>query len=428
MGSGDLYYTQSSMIALADCNNFYASCERVFNPKLERKPVVVLSNNDGCIIARSNEAKKLGIKMGEPAFKIKGIIEKHNVNVFSTNFALYGDLSRRVMNTFRAEVNKMEVYSIDEAFLDFTDFLDKDRLIQLKKKVQKWTGIPVSIGVAKTKTLAKVANHIAKKYTKAGVFIFEDEDLVKRALNVFPVEDLWGIGRKNAKRLKEVGIHTALQLRETDTHWIKRNLSINGVKLQKELKGEICYPLKLTTQRKKNICTSRSFGSEIKELKKLREAVSSHANTCAIKLRKEKSCCSTIAVFLNTNPFKSKAKQYYPYKMFRLDVPTNDSIEIVKFALKGLHQIYLSGYSYKKAGVIVGKIVPETQVQLSLFDNLDRDKRREVNSVIDRINRRMGRDKVKLAVQGTGRKWKLKQEKLSPCYTTRFTDMLEVKI
>ena len=416
------------MIALADCNNFYASCERVFNPKLERKPVVVLSNNDGCIIARSNEAKKLGIKMGEPAFKIKNILEKYNVNVFSTNFTLYGDLSKRVMNTFRTEVNKMEVYSIDEAFLDFSDLADKERAIQIKKKVQMWTGIPVSIGIAKTKTLAKVANHIAKKYTKIGCFMFDDEDLIRRALNVFPVEDLWGIGRKHAKRLKEFGIHTALRFREADINWIKRHFSINAVKLQRELKGEICYPLEATIQRKKNICTARSFGTEIKELSKLREAVSSHANTCATKLRKEKSCCSTISVFLSTNPFKPQAKQYHPYRVFNLDVPTNDSIEIVRFALKGLDQIYRSDCIYKKLGVIVGRTIPESQVQLSLFDNLDRDKRREINSVVDTINKKMGRNKVKLAVQGSGRKWKLRQERLSPCYTTRFSDILEVRI
>ena len=416
------------MIALADCNNFYASCERLFNPKLERKPVVVLSNNDGCIIARSNEAKKLGIKMGEPAFKIKNVVEKYNVNVFSTNFALYGDLSKRVMNTFRTEVNKMEVYSIDEAFLDFSDLADKERAIQIKKKVQMWTGIPVSIGIAKTKTLAKVANHIAKKYTKVGCFMFDDGDLIRRALNVFPVEDLWGIGRKHAKRLKEFGIYTALRFRETDINWIKKHFSINAVKLQKELKGEICYPLETTIQRKKNICTARSFGTEIKELSKLREAVSSHANTCATKLRKEKSCCSTISVFLSTNPFKPQAKQYHPYRVFNLDVPTNDSIEIVKFALKGLDQIYRSDCIYKKAGVIVGRTIPESQVQLSLFDNLDRDKRREVNSVVDTINKKMGRNKVKLAVQGSGRKWRLRQERISPCYTTRFSDILEVRI
>lgn len=416
------------MIALVDCNNFYASCERVFNPKLEKKPVVVLSNNDGCIIARSNEAKKLGIKMGEPAFKIKKTIEQHNINVFSTNFALYGDLSNRVMSVLKSEVNLIEIYSIDEAFLDFSDYANIKRGVALGKKIKQWTGIPVSVGIAPTKVLAKVANHIAKKHTKSGVFMFDNKDLIKRALNVFPVEGLWGVGRKHAKRLKEAGIHTALQFREADTHWIKRQLSINGVKLQKELLGEVCYPLEIIAPRKKNICTARSFGTEIKELNKLKEAVSSHANTCATKLRKEKSCCSTISVFLSTNPFKPQAKQYHPYRVFNLDVPTNDSIEIVRFALKGLEQIYRSDCIYKKAGVIVGRTVPENTVQLSLFDNVDRDKRREINSVVDKINRKMGRNKVKLAVQGTDRKWKLKQEKLSPCYTTRFADILEVRI
>ena len=416
------------MIALVDCNNFYASCERVFNPKLEKKPVVVLSNNDGCIIARSNEAKKLGIKMGEPAFKIKKTIEQHNINVFSTNFALYGDLSNRVMSVLKSEVNLIEIYSIDEAFLDFSDYANIERGVALGKKIKQWTGIPVSVGIAPTKVLAKVANHIAKKHTKSGVFMFNNKDLIKRALNVFSVEDLWGVGRKHAKRLKEAGIHTALQFRQADTHWIKRQLSKNGVKLQKELLGEVCYPLEITAPRKKNICTVRSFGVEIKELNKLKEAVSSHANTCAIKLREEKSCCSTISVFLSTNPFKPQAKQYHPYRVFNLDIPTNDSLEIVRFALQGLEQIYRSDCIYKKAGVIVGRTVPENMIQLSLFDNVDRNKRREINSVVDKINRKMGRNKVKLAVQGTDRKWKLKQEKLSPCYTTRFADILEVRI
>lgn len=416
------------MIALVDCNNFYASCERVFNPKIENKPVIVLSNNDGCVIARSNEAKALGIKMGEPAFKLKNLIEKYKINVFSTNFALYGDLSKRVMNVMSAEVDKIEIYSIDEAFLDLTDYASKERGVAIKKKVQQWTGIPVSVGIAPTKVLAKVAGHIAKKYTKAGVFMFDDEDLIKRALNVFKVEDLWGIGRKNAKKLKAVGIHTALQFRECDSSWIQRNLSINGVRLQKELYGEVCYPIEVTRKRKKNICTARSFGTEIKELSKLKEAIGSHANTCATKLRKEKSCCTTVSVFLSTNPFKPQAKQYNPYKMIQLEVPTNDSMEIVKIAIKGLESIYRDEYIYKKAGVIVGRAVPQEEIQLSIFDALDRKKRKNINRVVDKINSLMGKNKVYLAVQGTGRKWKLKQEKLSPCYTTRFTDILEVII
>jgi len=416
------------MIALVDCNNFYASCERVFNPKIENKPVIVLSNNDGCVIARSNEAKALGIKMGEPAFKLKCLIEKNNVNIFSSNFALYGDLSKRVMNVMSAEVDKIEIYSIDEAFLDFTDYASKERGVAIKKKVQQWTGIPVSVGIASTKVLAKVAGHIAKKHTKAGVFMLDDEGLIIRVLNVFKVEDLWGIGRKNAKKLKNVGIYTALQFREFDSNWIRSNLSINGVRLQKELYGEVCYPLELTRKKKQNICTARSFGAEIKELSKLKEAIGSYANTCATKLRKEKSCCTSISVFLSTNPFKPQAKQYNPYQVTQLDIPTNDSMEIVKVAIRGLESIYRYDCIYKKAGVVVGRIVPQEQIQLSLFDSLDREKRKSINVAVDKINATMGKNKVRLAVQGNGREWKLKQEKLSPCYTTRFTDILEVVI
>ena len=416
------------MFALVDCNNFYASCERVFKPKIDQKPVIVLSNNDGCVIARSNESKALGIKMGEPAFKLKNLIDKYNINIFSTNFALYGDFSKRVMNVLRSEVNQMEVYSVDEAFLDFTDYASKERGIALREKVKQWTGIPVSIGIASTKVLSKVANHIAKKHTKSGVFMFDDEDLIRRALNVFPVEDLWGVGRKNAKRLKEAGIHTALQFRECDSGWIRKNMSVNGLRLKKELFGEVCYHLELKRNRKKNICTTRSFGTEVKKLSKLKEAISSHANTCAKKLRDEKSCCTSISVFINTNPYKPQAKDYNPYKIIQLDVPTNDSMEIVKTAIKALESIFRNDCIYKKAGVIVGKIVPQEQVQLSLFDRLDRGKRESINKAVDKLNTLMGREKVKLAVQGSGRKWKIKQEKLSPCYTTRLTDILEVRI
>ena len=416
------------MIALVDCNNFYASCERVFNPKIENKPVIVLSNNDGCVIARSNEAKVLGIKMGEPAFKLKNLIEKYNINVFSTNFALYGDLSKRVMNIMSTEVEKMEIYSIDEAFLDFSDYASKKRGLAIREKVKKWTGIPVSVGIAPTKVLAKVAGHIAKKHTKSGVFIFDDEDLIRRALNFFKVEDLWGIGSNTAKKLKSVGIHTALQFRQCDSSWVKRNLSVNGVRLQKELFGEVCYPIETKIKRRKSICTARSFGSEINKLSKLKEVIGSHANTCATKLRKEKSCCTTVGVFLSTNPFKPQAKQYNPYTVTQLHVPTNDSMEIVKVAIKALESIYRGDCIYKKAGVVVSRMVPQEQTQLSLFDSLDRGKRENINIAVDRVNSLMGKNKVHLAVQGNGRKWKIKQERLSPCYTTRFADILEVRI
>ena len=416
------------MIALVDCNNFYASCERVFNPKIENKPVIVLSNNDGCVIARSNEAKALGIKVGEPAFKLKNLIEKYNINVFSTNFALYGDLSKRVMNIMSTEVEKMEIYSIDEAFLDFSDYASKKRGLAIREKVKKWTGIPVSVGIAPTKVLAKVAGHIAKKHTKSGIFIFDDEDLIRRALNFFKVEDLWGIGSNTAKKLKSVGIHTALQFRQCDSSWVKRNLSVNGVRLQKELFGEVCYPIETKIKRRKSICTARSFGSEINKLSKLKEVIGSHANTCATKLRKEKSCCTTVGVFLSTNPFKPQAKQYNPYTVTQLHVPTNDSMEIVKVAIKALESIYRGDCIYKKAGVVVSGTAPQEQTQLSLFDSLDRGKRENINIAVDKVNSLMGKNKVHLAVQGNGRKWKIKQERLSPCYTTRFADILEVRI
>ena len=416
------------MIALADCNNFYASCERVFNPKLRNKAIVVLSNNDGCVIARSNEAKALGIKMGEPAFKIKDLIENNNINVFSTNFALYGDLSNRVMSTLKLEVDKVEVYSIDEAFLDFSDFIDLERALSIKQKVEKWTGIPISIGIAPTKSLAKVANHIAKKHTKKGVFILDNDKLIKKILNEFPVEDLWGVGRKYAEKLKRSGINTALEFRDADQGWIRKNFSVNGVRLQKELKGVKCYNLELKPQRKKSICKSSSFGTEVTEFSKLKEAISTFANTCATKLRKQKSFCFKISVFITTNTFKSNAKQYTPSITLKFQTPTNDSAEIVSMANKALEKIYREDFVYKKAGVIVGSIIPQEDVQLSIFDTKNIDKRKKLMCSVDKINMLMGKDKVRLAAQGFKRRWKLKQEKLSPCYTTQFADILTVKI
>jgi DNA polymerase V len=417
------------MIALADCNNFYASCERVFRPELEGKPIVVLSNNDGCIIARSNESKALGFKMGEPAFKIKEKIEKHNVNVFSTNFTLYGDMSKRVMNILREESTNIEIYSIDEAFMDFSDIGGyEEKAILLRAKVKQWTGIPISIGIAKTKVLAKIANHIAKKHRINGVFVLEGEDLLRRALNYFPVEDIWGIGRQSAKFLQNRGVKTALQLSQCDESWVKRNLTISGLKIVKELKGIPCIPLDDTPPPKKNICTSRSFGSEVHSLNELRESVSSFASMCASKLRKQKSTAKKVSVFIYTNPFKVDRKQYNGYKVLELPTATNDTLEIVKMALKGLESIYRKDCIYKKAGVIVHDTLPESQLQLNIFDKVDRVKRKSLMKAYDSINHRMGRDTVRLTVQGYDRKWRMKQEQLSPCYTTRMTEILEVRV
>jgi DNA polymerase V len=415
------------MLALADCNNFYASCERVFQPKLQNKAVVVLSNNDGCVIARSNEAKKLGIKMGEPAFKLKSIIEK--VHVFSSNFTLYGDMSKRVMSTIKEEVKRMEVYSIDEAFMDFgKQSQAKEKAITIRQKVLQHTGIPISIGIAPTKTLCKVAGLIAKKHTKTGVFVLDDPLLIEKALKWLPIKELWGVGRKHTKFLNNVGIKTAFDLCEADNSWIKKNLSIVGLKMVKELRGTPCFPIEENSKQKKNICTSRSFGKEVTHFEELKESISSFANDCAYKLRQQKSYASRVSIFITTNPFKPQARQYKGLTSIKIDTPTNNSIEIVRFALQGLKQIYRADCIYKKAGIIVSEIVPESQQQLSLFDNTDRKKQQKIMRSIDQINSKMGKDKVRLAVQGYQRNWRLKQERLSPCYSTRIKDALSIKL
>tara|TARA_B100000674_G_scaffold33860_1_gene23635 strand:+ start:279 stop:1529 length:1251 start_codon:yes stop_codon:yes gene_type:complete len=416
------------MIGLADCNNFYASCERVFNPKLNNKPVIVLSNNDGCVIARSNEAKLLGVKMGEPAFKIKSLIKNNDIAVFSTNFALYGDFSDRVMSILKSEIDNVEVYSIDEAFLDFQGIDSLAKAEHIIQKVKKWTGIPISIGIAPTKVLAKLANTIAKKYTKKGVFLLDSPQLISRALSFFSVDELWGIGSRYAKRLKHFGINTALDLRNTDRKWLRKNFSINAVHLQKELYGKSIYELELKKVRKKNICTSRSFFEDISNYSRLKQAISKFANNCASKLRKEKSCCSCVTVFLRTNFFKQDKKQYFPAITLNFSTPTNDSMEIVSIANIALKKIYKKEFNYKKAGVIVQNIIPEDYVQMSLFDQINRKSRRKIMSSIDKINLLMGRDKIYLASQSASSKIEMKQQRLSPCYTTRFADVLKIKI
>ena len=415
------------MLALADCNNFYASCERVFQPKLEGKPILVLSNNDGCVIARSNEAKALGIKMGVPVFQVKELIKQYNIQLFSSNFTLYGDLSKRVMSTIRQEVKAMEVYSIDEAFMDFSaEGSPLEKGIALKQKVKQYTGIPISIGIAPTKTLCKVAGLIAKKYTSSGVFVLQEPALIERALKWLPVDELWGVGRRHGRMLKNMGIKSAYDLCRADDSWIKRRLSIVGLRMVKELKGTPCFPLDQGASRKKNICTSRSFGKSVTTIDELKEAVSNYASNCAYKLRKQKSGASRISVFIHTNPFKPSDKQYKGITSITLDTPTNDSIEIVRLAIQALKKLYRPSYRYKKAGVVVSDLVPQKEQQLSLFDHVDRKKQQSIMTALDKINNNMGREKVRLAIQGSQRKWRMKQEQLSPCYSTRIEDALTV--
>lgn len=417
------------MLALADCNNFYASCERVFQPQLEGKPILVLSNNDGCVIARSNEAKALGIKMGVPVFQVKTLIEQHNIQLFSSNFTLYGDLSKRVMSTIQQEVKAMEVYSIDEAFMDFSgEGTPLEKGMALKQKVKQYTGIPISIGIAPTKTLCKVAGLIAKKHTSSGVFVLQSPKLIQRALKWLPVEELWGVGRRHARMLKSVGILSAYDLCCADDSWIKRRLSVVGLRMVKELRGTPCFPLEQNASRKKNICTSRSFSKAITSLEELKEAVSNYTSNCAYKLRKQKSCATRISVFIHTNPFKPSDKQYRGITSFTLDTPTNDTMELCRLALQGIEKIYRPNYRYKKGGVIVSDIVPQKEQQLSLFDHINRQKQQSVMTTLDNINDKMGRDKVRLAIQGNQGRWRMKREQLSPCYSTRIEEALEVKI
>ena len=415
------------MIGLVDCNNFYASCERVFNPRLNKKPVIVLSNNDGCVIARSNESKDLGIKMGEPVFKIKEIIKNNNIHVFSSNFSLYGDLSNRVMNTLKSETKAIEVYSIDEAFLDFKDFIDLDRAIKIKSKVQKWTGIPVSIGISFTKTLSKVANQIAKT-KREGVCILDNDTVITRLLSNFPIEKLWGIGKNYTRRLKELNILTALDLREAPTSLLRKNFPVSIIRMQKELKGNMVYDLEILKNRKKSICTSRSFGKEINDFNNLKEAVCNFANNCARKLRQENSVCSKVSIFLMTNRFNLTVAQHNPTITMHFDTPTSDSMEIISATSKALRLIYASGFSYKKAGVVLHEIKSNKQIQMSCFDIPKRKKRNKLMKSIDELNSIMGNNKIRFASQGFNEYWQAKRKKLSPSYTTKYEDILKIKI
>ncbi|MCS5622654.1 MAG: Y-family DNA polymerase, partial [Candidatus Marinimicrobia bacterium] len=339
------------MIALADCNNFYASCERVFNPKIKHKPVVVLSNNDGCVIARSNEAKALGIKMGDPAFKSRDIFEKYDIHIFSTNFALYGDFSNRVMSILSDNVPSIEIYSIDEAFMNFKGIPNKEKFaLSLREEILQWTGIPVSIGVAPTKTLSKVANTIAKKQRKNGVCTLTEKHETLEYLKLFHVSNLWGVGRQFSRMLENNHIHNAYQLIHKSDRWLQKQMSIVGLKMVRELRGEPCFHMVKGWSRKKSIMTSRTFGHEIDNFKGLAQALSTYASMCAAKLRKEKSCAKSIHIMIFTNPFKQNYEMNYRgCKTIILDTPTNDGLEIVSRCIDALRSIYRSDCIYKRA-------------------------------------------------------------------------------
>jgi len=417
------------MYGLIDCNNFYASCERVFNPSLNGKPIVVLSNNDGCVIARSNEAKVLGIPMGEPAYKLKELIETNQVHVFSSNYVLYGDMSHRVMTTIATFVPDMEIYSIDEAFLLFDGFENID-LKEFGEKIVRTTvrntGIIVSLGIAPTKTLAKVASKFAKKYKAYnGVCVIDSDEKREKALKLLEIGDVWGIGRRYTKKLQYYSINTAWDFTQRSKSWVRHTMGVTGERTWLELRGTPCIEIERPAS-KKSICTSRSFGEKLTELSAVSEAVANFAASCAEKLRKQHSYAGVIMVFLQTNPFATNQPQYSNQVVIPLQVPTSDTTELINQALRGLKSIFREGFRFKKAGVIVSEIVPERPVQGDLFDNRNREKFNKVMSVMDELNASYGRQKVKIAAQGFDRKWKLKNEKLSPCYTTNLSDIIVV--
>ncbi len=420
------------MFALVDCNNFYASCERVFRPDLRGRPVVVLSNNDGCIIARSNEAKALGIEMGQPFFESEHFLREKEVEVFSSNYALYGDMSRRVMNILGRFTPRLEIYSIDEAFLDLSGFSRRalsayaDRI---RREVVKSTGIPVSVGIGATKTLAKAASHFAKRNADCrGTLVIEGPEEREFYLGKLPVGDIWGIGRQYGRKLRRYNVRNAGDFARLPGGWVKREMTVTGLRVQRELRGEPCIQLEEVPGAKKAICTSRSFGTMQTRLQNIEEAVATFAHNCAAKLRSQHSRADTVIVFIHTNAFRERDPQYARNRVLKLPVPSNSSMEIVSYALAGLRSIYREGYRYKKAGVITAGIVPEGQTQRSLFDNVDREKHSKVMDAFDSVNDRYGRETIKIGAQGSGGEWKLRQERLSPRYTTSWRDIITVKV
>lgn len=415
------------MYALVDANNFYVSCERVFNPALENRPVVVLSNNDGCIISRSNEAKALGLKMAEPIFQRKELIEKENVVVYSSNYVLYGDLSNRMMKTLATFSPQVEVYSIDEAFLDLTGILvDMETYGKtIRATILKGIGLPVCVGIAETKTLAKIANKLAKK--QAGVFVIDTERKRDWALRNTAIEDVWGIGRQYSKKLISMGVKTAYDFSQLDSAWVRKTMSVVGLRTKEELLGHPCIAFETIVQAKQNIATTRAFGRKLSDYNLISQALSTHAVRCAEKLRKQQSVAQYITIFIHTDPFSDTEKYIYLSFTISLPIASNTNNELVNAALVGLRKVFQEGIRYKKAGVIVSGISNESFVQGNLFESENNERLKTLSKVTDSLNNRFGRDTVRLAVQGYNKEWHLRQEKLSPRYTTRWTELLKVK-
>lgn len=420
------------MYALVDCNNFFVSCERAFQPELEGRPVVVLSNNDGCVVARSNESKAMGVKMGTPFFQIRHLVDSGKLEVRSSNYVLYGDLSRRVMNILSSEIPSIEVYSIDEAFLDLEGIRPEDyrsRCSGLVRRIRRNTGIPVSIGIAPTKTLAKVANHFAKKYPGyRGVCIIDNDEKARKALSLTPIDDVWGIGWRGAPKLQASGIRTALDFTERPESWIQKKMGVNGLRIWHELRGRKMIARE-EQERRQSICTSRSFAETTSDPDKLILRISDFAGICARKLREEGSVARKVSVFMQTNRFREDLPQYQPYATVRLEVPASSTQEIVGAALRAFWMIFRPEYQYKRAGVIIDEISEADAVQGSLFDDRSelRDKEDKVSELMDRLNG-PGRKLLHLGTERPGHYSEgIRREHCSKLYSTSLKEIITIK-
>ncbi len=418
----------ATMYALVDCNNFYASCERVFNPALRNRPVVVLSNNDGCIIARSNEAKALGFKMGDPYFKVKQRIAKHRVAVFSSNYTLYGDMSHRVVDTLQQLAPSVEVYSIDEAFLDLKGFSTAAMITlaaHIRRTVKTWTGIPVSVGIGPTKTLAKAANRMAKKNPAlAGVCSLITASSQHEALTQLPVADVWGISRQWSKLLESQGITTALAFSQQPDDWLKKHLTVVGQRTAWELRGIPCIPLEHAPPPRKGIMVFRSFGHRLTEYEPLREALASYVTRVAEKLRRERRHAHQMMIFLHNSPFDTKEAYCSRQASFQLPHPTRDTAELIHHGCTALRRIFRAGVRYSKCGVMLTELTPEDVYQGNFLDTRDRARSKTLMATIDTINHRLGRNSLFYAASGIRRPWAMSAGMRSPHFTTDWEQLL----
>ncbi|EBO4160071.1 DNA polymerase V subunit UmuC [Salmonella enterica] len=422
------------MFALVDVNSFYASCEAAFRPDLKGRPVVVLSNNDGCVIARNAEAKRAGVKMGDPYFKQKDLFRRYGVVCFSSNYELYADMSSRVMSTLEAMSPRCEIYSIDEAFCDLTG-VRNCRVLQefgqeLKDAVYQNTGLAVGVGIAQTKTLAKLANHAAKKWQRqtGGVVDLSNQDRQRKLMAALPVDEVWGVGRRISKKLEAMGIKTVLDLADTDIRFIRKHFNVVLERTVRELRGEPCLELEEFAPSKQEIVCSRSFGERITDYDAMRQAICSYASRAAEKLRGEHQYCRFISAFIKTSPFALNEPYYGNSASIKLMTPTQDSRDIIAAASRCLDKIWKDGHRYQKAGVMLGDFFSQGVAQLNLFDdNAPRPGSEKLMEVLDHLNAKEGKETLYFAGQGILQQWAMKREMLSPRYTTRYTDLLRVK-